>query len=285
MVILDAQTVIVIPTYRPGPDLIQLIDSLGTANLVVIADDASPCTFDSLLGSLEERTRLSVIRNTRRRGIARGLNQGLEVARRTRARWLLTLDQDSCIQTDFLDRLLAAAVWISRVNPSVKALAPGRVTLERGSLSYGNFDGRAFEIVPEVLQSGAIWCVETLCQIGGFDQALGMDAVDAEMCLRLSEHGFTVAVDPKIHMHHRLGSARPYRILGKSLLVTGHSPDRQRSMLRNRLRLAPREFARSPVHALRTIRRVSVNALLSRASEIAQGKWSTAAEPPPSYRE
>ena len=45
-------------------------------------------------------------------------------------------------------------------------------------------------------------------------------------------------------------------------------------MVRNRLRLFPAEFAQSPVHALRTLRRVAVNTAL--AVTIEDDRWAKA---------
>ena len=45
-------------------------------------------------------------------------------------------------------------------------------------------------------------------------------------------------------------------------------------MVRNRLRLAPAEFAQSPKHALRTLRRVAVNTLL--AITVEDDRWAKA---------
>lgn len=97
-------------------------------------------------------------------------------------------------------------------------------------------------VTEEVIQSGALWNVSALESIGGFDESLGIDAVDAAACLRLKEQGYLVA------------------------------PARRASMVRNRLRLAPAEFKQSPTHAFRTLRRVGVNATLGALS--GQDRWA-----------
>jgi len=50
--------------------------------------------------------------------------------------------------------------------------------------------------------------------------------------------------------------------LGRTVMVTNHSPARRATMVRNRLALAPAEFRQSPKHAFRTLRRVTVNSVL-----------------------
>jgi rhamnosyltransferase len=114
--------------------------------------------------------------------------------------------------------------------------------------------------------------VAALTAIGGFDESLGIDAVDAAACLRLRERGFIVALAPGVRLEHRVGSARQVTLLGRTVLATGHSPQRRTTMVRNRLRLAPAEFRQSPKHAVRTLRRVGVNAVLGATVE--ENRWA-----------
>jgi hypothetical protein len=83
--------------------------------------------------------------------------------------------------------------------------------------------------------------------------------VDAAACLGLRQQGFTVGVAEELSLNHRIGSSRSFTIGRKTVMITGHSPDRRASMIRNRLRLFPGEFHQSPKHAMRTLRRVAVN--------------------------
>ena len=63
-------------------------------------------------------------------------------------------------------------------------------------------------------------------------------------------------------------------MLGRDVLSSGHSPERRTTMVRNRLRLFPAEFAQSPTHALRTMRRVAVNTAL--AVTVEDDRWAKA---------
>jgi rhamnosyltransferase len=119
----------------------------------------------------------------------------------------------------------------------------------------------------EVIASGTLWNVDALLEVGGFDESLGLDAVDAAACLRLREAGYRIALAPELRMEHQLGDSRSVQLLGRTVLATGHSGERRATMMRNRLRLAPAEFKQSPKHAFRTLRRVSVNALLGATVE------------------
>jgi rhamnosyltransferase len=206
-----------------------------------------------------------VVRNFRNEGIARGLNQGVEYARTNGYEWLLTLDQDSEVDADYARAILSAAhesesLWSQR--PTVGVIAPHQVIDASGVMNYPTRIVDAITVTEEVIQSGSLWRVSALAQIGGFDEKLGIDAVDAAACLHLREAGYLVALTDTVELHHNLGDSRQVNLLGKTIMVTNHSPARRATMVRNRLRLAPAEFKQSPVHAARSLRRVTVNSVL-----------------------
>ena len=126
----------------------------------------------------------------------------------------------------------------------------------------------------ELIQTGTLWSVGALVAVRGFDETLGIDAVDAAACLRLREAGRAIVVAPGAAITHRVGDGQQVTVLGRSVLASGHSPARRTTMVRNRLRLFPAEFAMSPLHALRTIRRLSVNTAL--AVTVEPDRWAKA---------
>lgn len=265
----------VIPTYRPPADLVTRVLLLQEhTDYVIVSDDASPCTSDDVLRSLEGLHGVSVIRHDRNAGIARGLNDGLAAARSAGATWLLTVDQDTQLGPDYL-RLLGSDALRRQVSGSkVGAIGAERIVDPSGVLTYPTRDSGQGPETEELIQTGTLWSVSALTEIGGFDEALGIDAVDAAACLRLRQRGYSVCVSPGSFVSHAIGSARMVRLFGRNIMITGHSPERRATMLRNRLRLFPAEFAQSPRHALRTVRRVSVNQALGLLVE--SNRWAKA---------
>jgi hypothetical protein len=156
----------------------------------------------------------------------------------------------------------------------VGAIAPGRIADASGDLGYPLVDLNGVATTEEVIQTGTLWAVAPLLAAGGFDESLGIDAVDAAACLALRRTGHVIAVDPDLSVVHRLGAGRQVQILGREVLASGHSPERRTTIVRNRLRLFPAEFGQSPRHALRTLRRVAVNTAL--AVTIEEDRWAKA---------
>lgn len=267
----------VVATYRPGAaHLTVLVEGLLAAAIpVVVADDASPCTYDVMLRHASDAG-ATVIRHRRNAGIARSLNDGLRHATEVGASWLLTVDQDSELEADYVSRLLQAAEQAEVVlgQGCVGAIAAGGIADASGMLGYPVAEESGIATTHEVIQTGTIWSVDALVTLGGFDESLGIDAVDAAACLGLRSAGMVIVVAPGLTVQHRIGDGRQVRVLGRDVLASGHSPERRTTIVRNRLRLFPAEFAQSPVHALRTVRRVAVNTAL--AVTVEDDRWAKA---------
>ena len=248
---------VVIPTYRPAPDVVTLASTVAprVGNLVV-SDDASPCTFDPVLRELSDVA--SVIHHETNTGIARGLNEGLASARKAGHAWLLTLDQDSRVDESYLECIYAFASGVADTGARVGAVGAQFVCTSGKRICYPETVQHGLRTTHEVFQSGTLWNVPALTSAGGFDEELGIDAVDAAACLRLRERGSVIALADELVLDHRWGETEFITIGNRSIALTHHSPERRRTMVRNRLRLAPAEFRQSPTHAARTLRRLGV---------------------------
>ena len=267
------QLVVVVPTFNPPatPNLEKLVTTLALSGFpVLVSDDASVVTHDPALHQLRDIPGVRITRHLRNEGIARGLNEGLDLALTVGATWLLTVDQDSLVTSDYIPTLLNFANTINNQlwtdNP-IGAVAPASISDASGEITYptkvlATSQVNSLLTTEEVMQSGALWNVQALDRVGGFDSDLAIDAVDAAACLRLREVGFVIAVTAEVTISHNLGAARQVRLFGRTVTVTGHSRSRRASIIKNRLKLAPAEFRQSPKHALRTLRRVAVNEVL-----------------------
>ena len=253
----------VVPTFCPPRDAEDLIRTLAASGPVVVSDDASPCTFDNRLARVAEIPNVTLIRNSHNRGIGQALNQGLDFAQKHALPWLLTIDQDSRVDEHYPATMVDFANSFVASGVRVGAVGAGQVLDASGPLNYPTRNvqvpSQELTVTEEVVQSGTLWSVAAMTEVGGFAENLGMDAVDAAACLALREARHLVALNPTAALDHQIEGAQQIRLLGRSVMVTGHSATRRGAIVRNRLRLFPREFAQSPLHALRTLRRSAVN--------------------------
>ena len=269
----------VIPTFTPESTLLDLASGLSSQCPVLVVDDASPCTSDGVLRQVGALPGVDVIKHSTNVGVSRGLNDGLAVAHDAGCAWLLTVDQDTDVPAGYVTTLIEAARRLSACEVPLGALGAGSVTIAGASMRYPGHaldcQGMNVASTEEIVQSGTFWNVDAVTAFGGFNEAFGMDAVDAHACLRLREAGLMVATVTDLEINHRIGSAQPVTIKGRNpIFLTGHSPERRTSMVRNRLALFPSEFRQSPQHAFRTLRRVLVNQVGGLIVET--DKWSKA---------
>ena len=262
-----AGVVSVIPTFRPGASLLPLAKTLSAHGPLVVSDDASPCSVDPLLRQVRALPDVTVIQHRHNAGIARGLNDGLGAAVERGASWLLTVDQDSLVSDSYLADIAAYANQVLDVPLPVGVVGAGTIRDGAGHIRYPLTPLGSLDTTPEVIQTGSLWSVAALTSIGGFDEVLGIDAVDAAACVRLRAAEYVIAVAGNLEVTHRIGSSRSLRLLGRDIMITGHSPERRSTMLRNRLSLFPEEFKQSPRHALRTVRRVAINQTVGLVTE------------------
>ena len=267
------RAIAVVPTYRPGAAVVHAVRGLAGQLPVVVADDASPVTSDATLREIAPIEGVAVVRHARRAGIARSLNVGLSRAASMGVEWLLTVDQDTRVPPDYVETLLAftdLACGIARIG----AVGAAEVADASGPISYAVREDAGLQVTDELIQTGTLWSVGALQVIDGFDESFGIDGVDAAACVRLQRAGYSLALAPGARIEHALGEARTVRLLGHSVLATGHAPERRTTMVRNRLRLLPEQFAVSPVQAGRSARRLAVNTAL--AVTVEEDRWAKA---------
>lgn len=272
--------VAVVATYRPDAEsLLALLADLARDGITtIVVDDGSPCTFDPLLRDVKGRVIAGVPVKVQRYdtncGIARSLNAGLTKAQALKAPWLLTLDQDTRLPAGVIEQLLTTAAKAKKAGLTVGAIGPVVGDVGAGEIKYPTREVSGFATTAEIVQSGALWSVAALQEIDGFDERLGIDAVDAAACLHLRQIEYQVLVDGDARITHRLGNARAVQVLGRTVLATGHSAQRRTTMVRNRLQLAPAEFMASPIQGLRTLRRLAVSTAL--AVTVEEDRWAKA---------
>lgn len=275
---MNADAVAVVPAYRPTTaDLLAVAETLTASGLsVLVVDDGSAAEFDAALDAVGAINGVILRRHPDNRGIARSLNDGLRFAQSEGAEWLLTVDQDSLVPENYVAAIAEAAeVAAARLGRHrVGAVAAEGVDDVSGPMGYPFRTTAGLPTTEEVIQTGTLWSVAAMTEVGGFDERLGIDAVDAAACLRLRESGRVIALARSVRIGQRFGSARQVRFLGRTVIASGHPPQRRTTMVRNRLRLAPAEFRQSPAHAFRTLRRVAVSTLL--AVTVEDDRWAKA---------
>lgn len=200
---------------------------------VIVVDNASQDgTADAVAAAIPEVT---LIRNTVNVGFGSANNQAFEVAR---GRWWLLLNPDATLDPDAVAHLIEAMTTDPRlavVGPSVRGAGIG------GAESAGMLPGirslaghflfinrllppgsggpwRGFQVRPwkrsglqevEWVSAAAVLLrPEAVRQVGGFDAAIFLYGEDLDLCARLLQRGWRLALVPGAQATHAIGGSQ-----------------------------------------------------------------------------
>ena len=162
-------------------------------------------------------------------GIATALNHGCKLAMTSGSEYVLMLDQDSVINPSMLHNHIKYARAI---------FSDQRVAVVSTSSQFHVDQSSPQPIdVKTAITSGSIIRLSSWCVIGGFNDALFIDQVDHDFCIRLRLRGFRVLVNPVIVMQHRVGDPIEKKTLGFRISSTNHHWIRRYYQVRNSLYL------------------------------------------------
>ncbi|NQU39084.1 MAG: glycosyltransferase [Lentisphaerae bacterium] len=237
-------TCAVFVTYHPDSDFCDHVRRVQQQlPHVIIVDNHSHSETVAMLQTFASQGDGTVLlANSDNRGIATALNQATGEARQRGYEWILTFDQDSQCEP-FLWSALTA---IYANDP-----APHRIALI-GSNYISSGTGRAVHrfppgspaavTVPMCITSASLTSLHALAEVGSFEDALFIDSVDTELCLRFRAAHFRVLMSTRPLIRHSIGNQIVRHILGLSICTSDHSAQRRYYMARNRTLLA-RRFA------------------------------------------
>lgn len=202
-------------------------------------------------------------------GIGAAQNVGIAVARQRNSDYVLLLDHDSIPEPDMVSKLLAAIEDPSPHGRPIAAVGPRYTDMghESNSAPFVRLEGSRRVRCPceqpdqrmeveHLIASGCLISMAALNDIGDMNEALFIDYVDIEWCLRATHAGYCLLGVCDAHMQHRLGEA------GKEFLgrpISQHAPLRNFYMFRNALLLC-----RMP-HVSRQWKMVETKSLVFRA--------------------
>jgi len=236
-----------IVSYNPAPSLLRLVKDLVAADIPVeVIDNASTSGADVLEECAAAGATLTLLSTNT--GVAGALSHALESAT---AEWLLTFDQDSRLTAHMLEQLLGSNATnderVAIVAPVVREEATARPLQGDPGRSGWYETERSFT-------SGSLCRVAALRHVGGFRTDLVIDFVDWDLCVRLREAGWQIAIEPTAVIEHSIGRATSHRVplLGE-VTTSNHNADRQYYKYRNYLLLARSgELAHDPRWSART---------------------------------
>lgn len=223
------------------PDLERLLENVnavsGQVERIYLVDNGSS-NIAEINGAFAGQDNIGIIENGENYGIAKALNQLCSYAKEDGFEWIVTLDQDSVVYSDMVEKMLPLTDKnrIALIAPFVND------DYEREE------NPEALPDTEDITRCNTSGCMTRLSvweKIGGFDEKMFIDCVDFDYCTRLLKSGYRVVRVNTAAIHHRLGKAKEVRFfipvgklfkiekLKKPFYTYNHSPLRTYYYARN----------------------------------------------------
>lgn len=211
----DSQVRDRIMSYLPFLDLLFIIDNT----------ERSTNPFNDFTG-LDVFT-VRFFQDGENKGIAERLNFAAALALENGCEWLLTMDQDS----SFEDGSVPSYFNCIASYPEIDRTAMFGVSF----LEKINSSRCISKKTSQLITSGSVVNLKLFPDIGPFDEALFIDRVDHEFCLRAQDKGFDIVLFENIFMNHSLGNSIDGYAIGqlRKKRMNLHNPVRLYYMTRN----------------------------------------------------
>jgi GT2 family glycosyltransferase len=229
------------------------------AKLRILVQDNSPAPTPPQLGA--DSDRFEYFHAATNPGLADAYNRALSIARNDGTPWLLTLDQDTLLDQDFLVQLLSAleseaaeraCAYVPELVKDGLVLSPqiaGKVLYHRLPLGFSGFSAKPLV----AFNSAACLSVPALSAIGGFPPEYWLDYLDHIVFYRLQAAGGRVYV-----LHSQLAHALSMQDIESEVSI-----ERYTNVLNAEWRFVrdSSSVLGSIVHRIRLLKRALVHAL------------------------
>nr|WP_208545294.1 glycosyltransferase family 2 protein [Caballeronia arationis] len=235
----------VVVFYHPDRACVGRANLLARTVRCVVVDNTPGTTSAATLG-LDEH--VIYIANGANVGIAKAINQGVRALVQDGCGSAILFDQDSEPPATLLTELPRSIVREELAGRRVAIAGPAYDDPRlRGVAPFVRFgwwklkriapEGNAPVDVDFLISSGSCINLRYWDEIGPMDDALFIDFVDLEWCVRAKRKGFRVLGVPWVRMTHELGG-EPVRVLGRAYPM--HGPLRHYYQFRNVVALIKR---------------------------------------------
>lgn len=255
---------VVVVTYHPKGDYgARLAGMRAQGDALVVVDNASGPEVRDKLEEICIREGWKLITNPENLGVGRALNQGVMQLKKLGFEWVLFFDQDSEPLEDMSRRMIES---LHQHPHSSRVAVVGAVFQERTTGRRHRFlrTHPQFPFIfqkvepvekdlPEVtfvITSGSLVRVAAVEDVGNLDEAMFVDYVDTDFCLRCRRHGWHVMVSSAAHFVHEFGQRDSHRWWGIEIQPTHHSALRHYFIARNRITMWRRHAVAVPHWAL-----------------------------------
>ena len=208
----------IIVTYNCDNTILDNVEALKSQGIkdIIIIDNSPHNESEQYLKLLENKVEIKY--NGRNLGLAKALNQGIEIAERKKSALVLTMDQDSILLKGAVDAL------VDCLNENKNSVSVGPM--------YSGKSNKKLLIKEYLITSGNLVYMDIVKKIGGFNESLFIDSLDFDFSLRVRRFG-KIAMVPAARMSHKIGEYEEGNFLIFNKQVLSHTEIRHYYMYRN----------------------------------------------------
>lgn len=204
----------IIVTYCAENFIEKTIKSIlsSTVDLELIIIDNNSC--DKTPEILHKFSNIRLIQNPKNIGFGRACNQGMKIALKENADYVVLINQDVEVYPDTIEKL----IQIHKKNPQLGIISPLQLNNEnkpadlvyywfvKSNRSFFDdlFNNKLQELYEIDFVSASFWLIpkEILSVVGGFNPLFFMYGEDTEYCNRVRFHGYKIAIVPHAFYKH-----------------------------------------------------------------------------------
>jgi rhamnosyltransferase len=261
-------TCAVVVAYQPDRQIIdRIMILLAQVNEVVIIDNNSNSVCREYLNQkIEQSENIHLILNDENLGIAAALNQGVKYALNQNYQWILTLDQDSIISSNFLEKMSIAYQECTYQN-ELASICPVLGLYDRDDLDDRNrvlqhrkcFQSDlaavgTYTLTKTAITSGNLVKLEIFKTTGLFDENFFIDYVDHEFCLKIYKCGYKIIQSNDSLLYHQIGTPTEKVLFGHKIQVNNHNSLRKYYLTRNAILTYKRYFISDTIWVIKDIK-------------------------------
>lgn len=227
----------IIISYNPDNNLLDSIKLLiNQVEKIIIVDNGSESEKKKNINLIKDinNEKIKVIFNQENLGIATALNIGVKDALKQGYNWILTMDQDSKVSSNMIEKMFEVYSTIDESErKDILSIFPNFVD-ERIQSIEENSEMNAYEYVDADITSGNLLKAEVFDKVGFFDDSLFIDLVDTDFCMRLNEENIKMIKVRDAILYHSLGESQTVKSIFGKFNTSNHSALRRYYMTRNR---------------------------------------------------
>lgn len=221
------EIIAVVVCYNGSYDILETVKALqNKVGHIHIVDNNSSFKTLEFLNQLEQESNISVTYLIENKGIGYALNVGVNKGLEMGSNWLLTMDQDSIIDSKMVEEFCKAI----NINNNLSCLTPSIIVF--GTANSFNYIRKRDNLVDYAITSGNLVKLSVFKTVGLYNEELFIDCVDFDFSLRVRRSGYNIHIVPEAILYHQLGEEHSVPKIF-SWFYTSHSTHRRYYMFRN----------------------------------------------------